>query len=386
MVLREDEETAVVVVSHLRERPVWPNQDRHRLDHFFQTLEIGLGEGPPSFGFQERGKEEHLGDEGVVGERGFIVEPVCRDLALHLGKQFLAGELSPVSGLAELGETETTEVQTGKVRDVMVPPNRTVLQVVEDESGVEEQGLEQLTPEPVVPHPAEKPFRGQDLRCPDRHIHRAAPVDPAIDGVFRHERGDVGHRPLPEGGVTAQRRRHSQRGEMLETGDLPGNLVILSTIGCMDHLERIDSALPALARLEVAMPVGIRPESHGPGAQEVEDSVRHGTCRRQDRLARDGRHISKSARGRRAMTRGGDQRDALTAPCDQVGQRGRRGGHEGEKVRIAQVGDAPAVPEPPRVSHGSSRQTAQPLPRWKGEGLPDVPGQIVQTVSHCAWG
>ena len=107
--MREDQETAVVVIADLRKRSVRAKQDRHRLDHFFQSLEVGSAEGASVFGLHERRKEEHFGDERVVGERGFIVQPVFCDLPLHLGEQFHTGELSPLRSFPELGQAQTAE-------------------------------------------------------------------------------------------------------------------------------------------------------------------------------------------------------------------------------------------------------------------------------------
>ena len=88
---------------------------------------------------------------------------------------------------------------------------------------------------------------------------------------------------------------------MLEARDLPRNLVIMPPIGCLDYLQRIGRAVPALAGLEVAMPVGIRPEMNRSGTQQVEDSVRHSSPRGQDRLGGRWRQLSKRAGHRRAM-------------------------------------------------------------------------------------
>src|SRR5437867_4790884 len=163
IILREHQETAVVVIADLRQRPVGANQDCHRLDHLFQYLEVGPAEGAPLFGLHEGREEEHFGDERVVGKRGFIVQPVSCDLPLHLGEKFLAGELSPPRSFPELGQTQTAEVESGEVRNIVIPTDRTALQVIEDEAGMEKQGLEKISPEPVVTRPAKKPFGCQDL-------------------------------------------------------------------------------------------------------------------------------------------------------------------------------------------------------------------------------
>ena len=99
----------------------------------------------------------------MVGKRGFIVQPVSCDLPLHLGEKSLAGELSPLRSFPELGQTQTAEVESGEVRNIVIPTDRTALQVIEDEAGMEKQGLEKISPEPVVTRPAKKPFGCQDL-------------------------------------------------------------------------------------------------------------------------------------------------------------------------------------------------------------------------------
>ena len=182
----ERQRACVVGVAPERDRAVRPAVGSREARHRLHARAVRLRDVESERLAVERGQQEELGDQAVVGDRGLEVDTVRVDLARDLVAKDRPGPRQPARRVPSLAEEQASEGEARPVRRAVVAVHVRDLEVPVGEVAVQvERAQEALAEAAVRPGAAaveypEEPRPAQDAQG---RLHRGGPVDGLGIGV-----------------------------------------------------------------------------------------------------------------------------------------------------------------------------------------------------------